>query len=68
VPICIVTFDDLTHSSIERTTTESWSTRRESCSTAEVATAAKTTTEPSSTAAVASCPPGVSEGNRGDAD
>jgi hypothetical protein len=75
VPICIVTFDDLTHSSIERTTTESWSTRTESCSTAEVATAGPctstsasrvsttaktTTTEPSSTAAVASCPPGVS--------
>jgi hypothetical protein len=51
-------------------TTESWSTRTESCSTAEVAaakpctstsasgvsaTAKTTTTEPSSTAAVASC-------------
>src|SRR5437867_7710649 len=35
VPICIVTFDDTGHSSIEWTTTESWSTRTESCSTAE---------------------------------
>src|SRR6266513_6210813 len=74
VPICIVTFDDTAHSSIERTTTDSWSTRTESCSTAEVATAkpctstsassvsttAKTTTtEPSSTAAVASRQSGV---------
>ena len=69
MPICIVTFDDMAHSSIERTTTES-------CSTAEVATArpctsasasgvpatatTKTTTTESSTAAVASCPSGVS--------
>src|SRR5437870_1647748 len=70
MPICIVTFDDMSHSSIERTTTES-------CSTAAVATARPctstsasgvpatattktTTTESSSTAAVASCPSGVS--------
>src|SRR4051794_19548870 len=70
MPICIVTFDGMAHSSIERTTTES-------CSTAEVATAKPctstsasgvpataptktTTTESSSTAAVASCPSGVS--------
>jgi hypothetical protein len=39
MPICIVTFDDMAHSSIERTTTESWSTRMESWSTAEVAPA-----------------------------
>jgi hypothetical protein len=39
VPICSVTFGDMTHSSIERTTTESWSTRRESCSTTEVPSA-----------------------------
>src|SRR5882724_9374400 len=42
VPICIVTFDDTAHSSIERTTTESWST-------AEAATAKTTTMEASST-------------------
>src|SRR5947207_2135604 len=35
VPICIVTFDDTAHSSIEGTTTESWSTRTESCSAVE---------------------------------
>jgi hypothetical protein len=34
VPICIVTFDDTARSSIEGPTTESWSTRMESCSTA----------------------------------
>src|SRR6476661_5233159 len=79
VPICIVTFDDTAHSSIERTTTESWSPRMESCSGAETTTttdaaswtssaatsAVSTTakappTEASSTAAVASCPSGVS--------
>src|SRR6266576_7265328 len=38
VPISIVMFDDTAHSSIERTTTESGSTRTESCSTGEVAT------------------------------
>src|SRR5882724_4951139 len=75
MPICIVTFDDMAHSPIERTTTESGSGRTESWSTAEVATARPctstsgvpatattktTTTESSSTAAVASCPSGVS--------
>ena len=35
VPICIVTFDDTAHSSIEGTTTESWPMRTESCSAAE---------------------------------
>src|SRR2546429_9037021 len=84
VPICIVTFDDTAHSSIERTTTESWSTRTESCSTAEVAPAepctstsasgvsstatTKTTTESSATAAVARCQSGVNQGHRCDAD
>ena len=43
VPIGIVTFDDTAHSSIEGTTTRSWSARTESRSTAEGATA-KTTT------------------------
>src|SRR6266478_5677754 len=42
VPICIVTFDNTAHSSIERTTTESWST-------AEAATAKTTTMEATST-------------------
>src|SRR6476660_2960761 len=71
VPVCIVTFDDTAHSSIERTTTESWSPRMESCSGAETTTSSAATsavsttakappTEASSTAAVASCPSGVS--------
>src|SRR4029078_6162144 len=41
VPICIVTFDDTAHSSIEGTTTESWSPRMESCSCAETTTTTK---------------------------
>src|SRR6478609_4299834 len=81
VPICIVTFDDTAHSSIEGTNTECWSMRTEFSSAAEsttatdaasnwprasapaadMATTAKTTTtEASSTAAVASCQSGVS--------
>jgi hypothetical protein len=74
VPICIVTFGDMAHSSIERTTTESWSTAEVAtaktttmeASSTEVSstktTAMKTTTaaEASSTPAVASCPSGVS--------
>src|SRR6266478_8204843 len=69
VPICIVTFDDTAHSSIERTTTESWSTANVAttgpCTSAPAsgvstpATTKTTTTESSSTAAVASCPSGV---------
>src|SRR6266576_6209325 len=49
VPICIVTFDDTAHSSIEGTTTESWSPRMEACSVAETTTMeASTATETAS--------------------
>src|SRR5439155_19885095 len=78
VPICTVTFDDMAHSSIERTTTESWSTAEvatagpcpSTCASGvpTAATTKTTTTESSSTATVASCPSGVSYGNRCDAD
>src|SRR5882724_5616284 len=54
VPICIVTFDDAAHSSIEGTTTESWSPRMESCSAAETTTATDAASSwPSSAAASA---------------